>query len=135
MFGNMLIFCSFLHIISSFMPLNKLIKGASHKTFQKVSEIEKKKPTKEKGVSCRRLIFVLANLQAVYKVFSLRVPQPLYLENSLCVLRLFVGWTAAAPKNIRQNQPAPMLCSAPLCRQSVSSLLRNLHLRLLSCRQ
>lgn len=52
----MLIFCSFLHIISSFMPLNKLIKGASRKAFRKVLETERKK--KEKGVSCKRISYL-----------------------------------------------------------------------------
>lgn len=56
MFGNMLIFCSFHHIISPFMPLSKFIKGASHKALQKIAEIKKKK--KEKGVSCRRFSYL-----------------------------------------------------------------------------
>lgn len=43
MFGNMLIFFSFLHVISSFLALNNLIKRASNKAFQKVLEMEKTK--------------------------------------------------------------------------------------------
>lgn len=50
MFGNMLIF-SFLHIISSFMPLNNLIKRVNHKAFQKVLEMGVVCVEKEKSCS------------------------------------------------------------------------------------
>lgn len=128
----MLIFCSFLHIISSFMPLNKLIKGASHKALQKVPEIGEKK---EKGINSRRINYLSLQICRWW------IKSSPFMCLSHCTWRVLCVFSCSLLAGLQQHLKISgkinLFCSVQhlcVCGKQVLTL-KNLHLRLHFYRQ